>query len=105
MSEERLVVGFISLTEYGNFKVEIRTSRIHKLSAIHKNSEDNLVFLALLDGEEMRCSQQSNRPMKRVCLTVPKEEKATKRNLRKTSELLNFTVFDLLESSKEPRQR
>ena len=105
MSDERLVVGFISLTEFGNFKVEIFSSRIKKLSAIHKTSEDKLVFVALLDGEEMRCSQQSNRPMKRVCLTVPKPVKSTKRNLKKTAKLLDFTVFELLESRKEPRQR
>ena len=104
MSEERDLVGFASPVGR-NYKLELDVSLIHKLSSMYKNSESKRVFVCMVNGDEMRSSQQAYMPMERVSCTYPKPVKSTKRNLKKTAKLLDFTVFELLESRREARQR
>ena len=105
--DRRKAVGRCEPTEKGNFLHKLKGDYILELAEKikHKPDKKEFVFTDLVDGDQLRLSLKSPILMLAVSCTVPRPLKSTKKNLKKTADLLDFTVFKLLSNRKEAMQR
>ena len=80
-------------------------SHLREIVKLNEKRKDGLVSLGISKGVLVfDLLNSSHHPTDRVGITYPKE-KPSKLQVAETASLLDFTVFELLESRKDPRQR
>ena len=98
--------GFLTKTRgYNNLDHRFMLSHVRAVAKKNVGRPDGLVSLGISTGVLVwDLLRSSNHPTNRVGITYPKE-KPSKLQVAESASLLSFTVKELLESSKESRQR
>ncbi len=99
---DRESVGSLIPTPFGNFEFRIKPEYLFALVEQLKKRGNlkGLVFVALVNGKELRIALTPYKPMKRVSVTIPKRK--TPGISRK--DLIAFTITDFTEKVIEERR-